>query len=557
MADNTYYVEDWLNGSVPFDDGTGTDWIIVRNAYYPALSGATYGAAILMYWEFPDQVTFSVRFASGTVTAGAVLGLIENAQGGEGDELIEGNTAANLIYGDLIDVAGGRDELSGRGGADQLFGAGGSDKLYGGSADDLLFGDIDPFSQDHGNYLAGDDTLYGDDGNDILYGGLGNNVLYGGNDVDTADYSGFFDDFGNTAYRIFATLEAGTVYVLARDTFGGPEVTIAADTVFGVEVIRGTEGGDRIDGRLTFAVNEVKGNSIEGRGGDDSLLGSAGADSLYGGDGNDSLRDYGRTLSGVTAHDLLDGGNGNDIYIIEAASTQVIETATGGFDSVTAYVAGLTLAANVENLVLEIYAGAGNGSGNALANRIDGNSFANGLNGFGGNDTLLGNDGADTLNGGAQKDTLFGGNQADALSGGSQNDDLYGEAGNDSLYGGNENDRLNGGNDNDLVQGGTGRDQLRGGAGQDSFIFAAGDSGTGTRRDLIQDFTTSRDSIDLSQIAGGQTFIADAGFSGVAGQVRYSAITGILSGDTNGDRAADYQIDLGIGTVLVAADLIF
>ncbi len=85
------------------------------------------------------------------------------------------------------------------------------------------------------------------------------------------------------------------------------------------------------------------------------------------------------------------------------------------------------------------------------------------------------------------------------------------------------------------------------------------DSAVGAMRDQITDFSagsagTSIDKIDLgpidakSDVAGNQefTFIGASAFSGISGQLQItlSGTTTIVSGDTNGDSEADFQIAL-------------
>ena len=121
--------------------------------------------------------------------------LIEQAFGGDGNDLIVGNLADNTLHGGRGDdtVAGGfgSDTIYGNGGDDRLRGdlniradggaIGGNDLIYGGDGNDAIAGkggdDIL-----HGD--AGHDALYGDAGRDWLSGGAGHDVLTGGADLD-------------------------------------------------------------------------------------------------------------------------------------------------------------------------------------------------------------------------------------------------------------------------------------------------------------------------------------------------------------------------------------
>ena len=138
------------------------------------------------------------------------------------------------------------------------------------------------------------------------------------------------------------------------------------------------------------------------------------------------------------------------------------------------------------------------------------------------------------------------GSGADRLIGNDAANVLAGNAGDDSLAGGGGADTL---------IGGLGRDSLEGGAGADLFRFeSGGDSAVGSVRDLILDFETGSDRIDLSAV-GGSTFIGTSAFTGAAGQVRYAAFAGttIVELDGDGDRIGDFQIELD-GTFQLGAD---
>ncbi|NIN28329.1 calcium-binding protein [Hydrogenophaga sp.] len=100
--------------------------------------------------------------------------------------------------------------------------------------------------------------------------------------------------------------------------------------------------------------------------------------------------------------DHMEGGHGDDIYLVADATDVIVELPGAGNDTVRASVSH-QLVANVENLVL-VGANAIDGSGNALANVLRGNAGDNVLKGAGGNDTIRGGQGRDVLQGGAGDD---------------------------------------------------------------------------------------------------------------------------------------------------------
>ncbi|MEH2544236.1 Ca2+-binding RTX toxin-like protein [Bradyrhizobium sp. AZCC 2262] len=153
--------------------------------------------------------------------------------------------------------------------------------------------------------------------------------------------------------------------------------------------------------------------------------------------------------------------------------------------------------------------------------------------------------------------------------GGSGNDTLIASDTGCTLSGGGGNDTLIGGAGNDTLIGGFGIDSLTGGGSGDTFVFALGESSAASgQHDRITDFTSGLDHIDLSGIdaidssAAQETFhfIGTAAFSGVAGELSavFNSSLGVtmLAGDTNGDRTADFIIDLVGNITLVAGDLV-
>jgi Ca2+-binding RTX toxin-like protein len=119
------------------------------------------------------------------------------------------------------------------------------------------------------------------------------------------------------------------------------------------------------------------------------------------------------TLIGNSGANVLNGGAGNDIYVVGPGDT-VTEQANAGTDTVQS-ASTWTLGANIENLTL-IGTSAINGTGNTLDNVIIGNSAVNTLTGGAGNDFLDGGAGADILTGGAGNDTYVRDNAGDVVT---------------------------------------------------------------------------------------------------------------------------------------------
>jgi Ca2+-binding RTX toxin-like protein len=181
---------------------------------------------------------------------------------------------------------------------------------------------------------------------------------------------------------------------------------------------------------------------------------------------------------------------------------------------------------------------------------------------------------------------VYMGDGADRYTGGSYADTVYAGDGTDTLVGNGGADALSGGLGADVITGGAGKDRLAGrdafdvvnpndGA-VDRFVFnAVSESGpTVATRDVIVDFFHASDKIDLrlidasTKIAGNQAFtwqVANgAAFTGVAGQLHFARLDAagtandrtIISGDINGDRIADFSIELIGLKALTAVDFL-
>ncbi|MFN4157741.1 MAG: calcium-binding protein [Gemmobacter sp.] len=253
---------------------------------------------------------------------------------------------------------------------------------------------------------------------------------------------------------------------------------------------------------------------------DPQTFGTAARDAIYGGDGDD-------WINGLGARDRLFGGAGNDTLYGDGASNFLF----GG---------------DGDDLLF-------GGTGAGVIHGGAGDDIAHGgvrndqIFGGGGNDTLYGGNGNDSLFGGRQRDVLFGGNGDDFLDGGQGADLLFGGAGNDTLMGGAGADTL---------FGGAGRNELWGGTQADVFVFTdVRHNDRAARTDVIKDFETGIDRIDLSALAPGLVFIGGNAFSSTAGEVRFDE-SGVLEIDINGNARRNWFIEVEGVSALDAGDLI-
>ncbi|EJL29231.1 Ca2+-binding protein, RTX toxin [Caulobacter sp. AP07] len=194
----------------------------------------------------------------------------------------------------------------------------------------------------------------------------------------------------------------------------------------------------------------------------------------------------GHTLTGRGGADTLIGNGGADIFAYEAIGDSTL----AAYDTITDFAHGvdtlrltplmtastkLTLATDGTNQFLYIDQ---NGDGTS-----EGLILSQGL-GLQVSDIVTGvaNQGF-TINGSSGADTLTGGTGADIIAG-------YGGA--------------------DTIRGGGGADILYGGAGADTFVYGAGDSAL-LHWDIIADFASGQDKIDISAADGGNIVIARFG----------------------------------------------
>ncbi len=303
------------------------------------------------------------------------------------------------------------------------------------------------------------------------------------------------------------------------DQFDGSQ-SDQGDYVFG-----GTGGDALIGGAFDDGLYGGDDNDrTYGGAGNDELIDSGGQDTIFGGAGDDVIGIFGDEvgfLSGGLGDDRIEGSTANDMLIGNAGDDTLIG---GGGDDVYG-ISGLS------DVVTELVGG-------GVADRVESGAISLDLNlyAFVERATLTGI-GALRLTGNAGANTLVGNVAANVVTGG---------AGTDTIAGG-------GGAD--VITGGTGRDSLTGGAGADVFVLlSAAETGlTAGTRDKIVDFVAGQDDLRMIFMA---SFIGAAGFT-AAGQVRYVAATGLLTGNTDADVAAEWAVQMATGLVLTSGDFVF
>ena len=464
-----------------------------------------------------------------------------------------GKSLHNCLIGglgaDTLIGAGGNDTLFGNRGADYLAGLGGADILRGGAGNDTQFGGADNdilWGED------GSDRLFGEHGRDQLEGGAGDDLLFGGAGDDT---------MGGGDGNDWMTGGDGDDYLAGRQ---------GADTLLGgvgIDTLLGGAGNDYLSGQsdhdLLFGADGD--DTLLGCDGDDIVWGMAGNDLLHGGSGEDQIEggDGNDRMTGGLGNDTMGGGEGSDLMLGESGWDYL--AGRTGNDTMGGGAGNDTVLGGDGNDWMRGGAGddflaGGNGRdtimGDAGTDTLDGGVDNDWMTGGLGHDCLLGAAGDDTIMAGAGNDSVWGGLGYDLIYGEDGNDRIEGSQGNDTLGGGTGSDTLIGGDGADVIVGGWGADHLWGGTGADRFVFATGHSLPGAGADILVGFERS---LDLLDMRGMDLHLTAGGFTGAAGELTTFAVAAglMVVADLNGDRVADFAIQVTGVASLSAADFLF
>lgn len=484
------------------------------------------GIDTLAYSSATGSVTVVLN---GSNSQGDTLSGFENLLGSLNPDSLTGDSANNVIEGDLGDdilIGGGN---SGGVGDTVSYSRATSSvtvNLSQTSPQDTIAAGLDTISgfnsltgSDYNDILTGDlsaNVISGGQGDDFLIGSTGGDTLAGGSGKDTVSY-----------------VNSGSVTVTINGFATHDSVT---DTLIGIENLIGSINADHITG-------DANDNIIDGGLGDDIILGGSNGTvgdtisyasaaalvtvnfnspgpNVSGGAGNDTITlfeniigsIYNDNLTGDGGDNVIEGGAGNDVMDGGANG------ASGDTASYNMALSSITVSLLVVN-VLQNTGGAGSDKlsnfenllGSAYNDILTGTGAVNILNGGAGDDTLVGGGSGDTLIGGAGIDTIsyagstgvtvnlnlvtaqtsaattvagltYGGagdaqndiiSGVENITGSGSTDFLTGDANNNVIDGGAERDLMYGGNGNDKIYANLGNDIAYGENNNDTFYVSS------------------------------------------------------------------------------------
>lgn len=330
------------------------------------------------------------------VSGGAVLKDIENIYGSRfgGDDLT-GNSGANVMFGG---VDGARDTLRGglgndtyilgadtettvvsgvtvQGTVDNVVDTGGTDTILSSITRSLGgYTDIEVLTLTGANNINGTGNAKAN----TINGNTGNNVIRGDGVSDVAAADTMVGGNGNDTYYVN---HASDVVTEATGASTGTDIVYA-------KVSYTLTAGAYVE---TLSAENTAGTSTISLTGNEQvqlIIGDKGVNTLNG--GADSLAD------------TLRGGAGNDIYVLDNRTTDIIdESATqsvgGYYDTIKSTISrDLADFTGIEFITLT-GSGDADAIGNAVANKLVGNDGKNLLKGLAGSDTLTGGAGIDTF----------------------------------------------------------------------------------------------------------------------------------------------------------------
>ncbi len=266
------------------EDLTGLD---PEEAYSYLYSRLRIALDYKFYLENSEQINLLILTAPDSAEAKAWLATILAASD-------MGLADAYQVIGDATDnlvlTADSADIVDGAGGDDEIFTFGGNDQIKGGDGEDYLVGG------------AGADAIDGGTGIDTI----GFDHTTRGVELDLSEGAGTGGDAEGDTYtsieNVIGSLQAD--HIIGSQTVNAIQGNVGDDIIeghAGDDVLHGNEGDDTLYGDLADDVTTIGNDQLFGGAGDDLLFGGRGIDTYNGGDGRDrvsfALEDYGVVAS--------------------------------------------------------------------------------------------------------------------------------------------------------------------------------------------------------------------------------------------------------------------
>ncbi len=442
-----------FNGTYAFrigaDEASGTG-MTSRNtvATFGGLGGARVvamdeGGFFIEWLETNAHILYGQRYAATGATIGALMIIATNV--GSIGETDMSMTSDGRILVPFKDLSGEVSQVILDPRENIIYGTDNAEALTAQTTSSEIYG------------FDGNDSLYGQNGSDRLDGGLRLDILYGGNGNDTFilnDANRFtsyaYDTVIEFANAGFDTIEVMSFYREGKSSIIPSGYTLADNVengrIMGVDifwlqgnslnntltgngannVLNGLAGADSMSGRLgndEYFVDNVSDTVIEGsgQGVSDHVFAALSYTLAYGqeiellsttnsagiGAINLTGNQLAQTITGNAGANRLDGGQdavrdvltglgGNDYYIINSASDDIVEAVGGGSEDRAQFTVSFTLGAGDNIEIMQT-----NNAGLTTAINLTGNEFAQ---------AIYGNAAGNVLNGGidALRDTLIG-----------------------------------------------------------------------------------------------------------------------------------------------------
>ncbi len=523
-----------------YNGNAGNDWVIypsARDGYDLQINLDTTAVDLtLADGSFVHMNAESATDASDAVSwiDDDTLISIENAMGGESDDVISGSDADNTLVGNLGD--------------DALFGGAGDDTLIGGSSYDNADGTVG------GRDYIALDPQSGGGGNDYLDGGVGfDTVVYAGtfgdytfransdNQVEVVNADGTIDTLVNIEDLQFSdgsTVAVGLPPVLAVSPAAGNEdqaISLDVATSFADDIgelgsvsMTGIPAGSTFmsgteiitidftnpeSGVVTLSPAQLTNLSItppENFGSDFTL--QVTAQSVVGLNSTTQSLSIDVTpqadapvLNILTSNIGLENATsasfelstfttdasesitsvvvsgvpfGSKLFVLTDDGIKLQVPVISGVASIPLTYVGTVIVENTdgftEDFSLVVSSTSTEPDGGDTATTYVGSDIAETIVGTDVDDVMYGLDGNDTLTGGGGTDTLYAGGGDDIVTGGTGVDTIFGASGDDDLSGYDGADMLYGGAGTDTIIGGAGNDTITGGADNDTLVGGEG-----------------------------------------------------------------------------------